>query len=344
MKLSTPVKAGAAGAAFLASVTVIADGIVITRPNEIKMIMTTGEPSGFAPEGLSFKFPLVQSVFTAKTSLTEYTVPPSNIALQNGTVVAENLQSSVFIRFNGTREEREETLAMIRRDMPDYESQIKSLAEGALRDVVRLTIIASENEDETQTVTSTSRSGAINFLDTQRVGDVVASNLQKSINSILPVIVNTIEKEDGTKETVAYPRLEVSEYRIGNFDFDSDYDTRRDRIANARANAEAARYEEAEAIRKGNAVAATAEGDKRAEISRAEGQAQGIALRKAAEAEGLRALVEAAGGAEALREQTLAEKWNGQTPNVVGGEGVIVDGRFAPGAKDVVPALPAPGR
>ena len=244
----------------------------------------------------------------------------------------------MFLQFNGTREEREQTLAQLRARMPDYEARITSLAEGALRDVVRLTIIASEDEDEGQTVTSQVRSGALNFLDSETVGDRVAERVQRSIDAVIPGTV--IVGEGDTAEEL--PRLQIAEYRIGNFEFDSDYLSRRQTIADSRAAAEAARYQESEAERVANAAEARADGVRRAAIKEAEGEAEAIRLRAIEEIARLRGLVEAAGGPEALREQTLAERWNGETPDVVGGEGVIVDGRFAPGTDVVAPLATTP--
>ncbi len=327
-------KIGALSILGLGGVTVAFDGVVITGPDEVNMVLTAGSPTRFAPEGLSLKIPFYQTTFGATTSFQEYTVPQSSVGLQNGTVTAEDMKSSIFLQFNGTREEREETLTVMRSRMPDYEARITSLAEGALRDVVRLTIIASEDEDETQTVTSQIRSGALNFLDSERVGDRIAAKVQASIDAVIPGTVMVGDRE--------VPRLEIAEYRIGNYEFDDDYLSRRKTIADSRAKAEAARYEQSEKERRADAAEAEADGVRRAKIQEATGEAESIRLRAEQEIARLRGLVEAAGGPEALREQTLAERWNGQSPQVIGGEGVIVDGRFAPGADVIAPLAAKP--
>ena len=94
-------KWGAGGglvAAFLLSQT-----LVITDPNETRMIMSAGKPDGFTSIGLDWKLPIYQSTFDVITSLEEITIPESSIALQNGTITAESIKSSAFVRFNGTR-------------------------------------------------------------------------------------------------------------------------------------------------------------------------------------------------------------------------------------------------
>ena len=201
--------------------------------------------------------------------------------------------------------------------MPEYEDRIKKLGEAALRDVIRLTIVASSEEGEEQEATQPT-ADQINFLDTNAVSKAVAGKLQESINSIISGTITVGDKE--------IPKIEVVEFRIGDFKFDKDYTERRKKIADARAGAEAARFEKAEAERKADAIKA-----------RAVGEADAIRLIGTAEAHSLKARVEAAGGANQLRAQTLAEKWNGETPKVVGGENVIVDSRFAPGTSTVVP-------
>ena len=333
-KIKKAAKWAGIGLAAVFGIAVVSDGMVNTAPDQVRMVLRFGDPVRYTDQGLSFKIPLIETLYTQTTSLQEYEIPTSSIALQNGTVTAEQVQSSAFIQFNGTREEREATLAQMRERMPDFEERISSLAEAALRDTVRLTIIASTDEEEEQSVTSPVRSGAINFLDSETVGRRVRDRLQSSLSAIIP----------GTVEVggVTVPRLQVTEYRIGNFEFDRDYLDRRRSIADARANAESARFQEAQAERIANAAIRQAEGEKQAEILRAQGAAEGIRLRALAEAEGLEARVEAAGGADALRAQTLAEAWNGETPDVVGGEGVIVDGRFAPGTDITAPIAGAP--
>jgi regulator of protease activity HflC (stomatin/prohibitin superfamily) len=337
MNMKKIVRNAGLGLAGLAAVAVVSDGIVITAPDEVKMILTLGDPERFAPQGPSLKIPFIQSTFSATTSLEEYPVPQSSVGLQNGTITAEGIVSSAFIQFNGTREEREETLTLIRENMPDYEARITSLAESALRDTVRQTYIASAGSDEEQTVT---RRGVnvIDFMDTEAVGQRVAERLQSDIDS---VILGSVTIGEG-EFAMEVPRVEVQAYRIGNFDFDQDYLARRDQVADARATAEAARFQEAGAERTANAAAAVADGERRATILRAEGDAEGIELRALAEANGLRERVDAAGGAEALRQQTLAEAWDGRTTQVIGGEGVIVDGRLAPGADVTAPIAGVP--
>jgi len=337
MNMKKIVRNAGLGLLGLGAVAVVSDGIVITAPDEVKMILTLGDPERFAPQGPSLKIPFIQSTFSATTSLEEYPVPQSSVGLQNGTITAEGIVSSAFIQFNGTREEREETLTLIRENMPDYEARITSLAESALRDTVRQTYIASADPDEEQTVTSRGEN-VIDFMDSEAVGQRVAERLQSDINNVILGTVTVGEGEYAEER----PRVEIQAYRVGNFDFDSDYLARRDQVANARAQAEAARFEVAQAERTATATEARAEGDKNAAIFRAEGEAQGILLRANAEAQGLRERVDAAGGAEALRQQTLAEAWDGRTPQVIGGEGVIVDGRFAPGADVTAPVFGGP--
>lgn len=330
-------KGAAAGAALasLVSLGVVADGMVFTSPNETKLVLTAGKPERFAPEGISFKIPFYQSVYGVTTSVRELGLSPASIALQNGTVTAENLESSVFIQLNGTRAERERTVSLLRERMPDYEERIRTLAETELRNIVRLTVIASEDAGEVQQVTSTRDGAQINFLDTKRVSEQITKKLQEQLSSIIPGTVEMAGKQ--------VPAIEVTEFRIGDFKFDEDYLSRRKNIADARANAEAARFEKAEAERKAEARAAQAEGERRATVTTAQGEAEATKLRKNADAEGLKALVEAAGGPDKLREQTLADKWDGKTPQVVGGSGVIVDGRFAPGVqKDITAPLSGP--
>lgn len=328
-KIATIAGAGLGG---LFTLAVLADSIVITSPNETKMLLTTGSPSGFTSPGLSFKMPIIQSLYSVTTSLEELTVPESSIALQNGTITAENIESSAFIRFNGSREEIEDTVTLLREFMPAYEDRIEQLAEAALRDVVRLTIVASAEEGEVQEVTQL-RAGQINFLDSEAVGEEVTRRLQEDISSIIPGEVRVGEQ--------VLPIIEVAEFRIGNFNFDQDYIARRQQIADSRAQAEAARFREAEAERTADAAIARANGEAEAVRIIAEADADAILLRALAEAEGIEARVAAAGGAAELREQTLAERWNGVTPHVIGGDSVIVDSRFAPGTADVIAPVTA---
>lgn len=262
--------------------------MVFTSPNETKLVLTAGKPERFAPEGISFKIPFYQSVYGVTTSVRELGLSPASIALQNGTVTAENLESSVFIQLNGTRAERERTVSLLRERMPDYEERIRTLAETELRNIVRLTVIASEDAGEVQQVTSTRDGAQINFLDTKRVSEQITKKLQEQLSSIIPGTVEMAGKQ--------VPAIEVTEFRIGDFKFDEDYLSRRKNIADARANAEAARFEKAEAERKAEARAAQAEGERRATVTTAQGEAEATKLRKNADAEGLKALVEAAGG------------------------------------------------
>jgi len=323
------------GSLGIAAVAMVVDGWTVTQPDEVRMLLRLGDPVGFTEQGFGLKRPLTDRTFSVQTSLQELELPASSVALQNGTITAENIQSSVFIKLNGTRAEMEETVAMMRQNIPAYETQIISLAEGELRDTVRLTSVASAEFGENQEVTQINvEAGEINFLDTDAVGDRVAEKLQGIISGFVP---GTVEVGDKT-----LPRLEISEFRIGNFEFDADYLARRETVADSRALAEAARFKEAEAERIADATAAQAEGDKRAAILRAEGDAQATVLRGTAEATALQLRVEAAGGAESLREQTLAESWNGETPRVVGGTDVIVDDRYAPGVNGAAaPSLTA---
>ncbi|HEY8963662.1 MAG TPA: SPFH domain-containing protein [Alphaproteobacteria bacterium] len=316
--------------------------VVVTNPNEVTMILTGGAPSGFAPVGLSLKIPFLQSTFSKTTSVQELQVPKSSIGLQNGTMTAEGLESSIFIRFNGTFEERQKTLELVRANMPDLEERVKSLAEGSLREVVRLAALPAEDISDGQTVTvQPAVRGAINFMDSAAIGDAVAAKVQNDINSIIP---GSVIEAQGTDAERSAPRIEVVQVRIGNWEWDASYTNRRQIVADARSNAEAARYKKAEAERSAEAAVAAAEGNKKAAILAAEGQAEGIRLVATAEADGLKARIEAAGGSETLIQQTLAEKWQGVTPSVVGGENVIVDGRYAPGVKfsDVTPVTAVP--
>lgn len=328
---------GAAAAAALATLVggaTLVDGVVFTTPEHTTLVLTAGKPDRFAPVGPSLKIPFWERTYKVKTSVSDVPLDEANIALQNGTVTAEHLQSTTRIQINGTLAEREQTVTMLREKMPDFQARIKAFSEKALRDVVRLTVVASEDSQESQEVTSVKNGNHMNFLDTKSVGAEVARIVQDQINSIIPGTVKQGDKD--------VPRLEVTEFQIGQFEFDKDYLSRRQKIADSRAKAEAARFEKAEAERKAEARAAQAEGERRATVAQAQGDAEATKLRKGAEAEGLSGLVKAAGGPDKLREQTLAEKWDGKAPQVVGGSGVIVDGRFAPGVKDVTGTLGHP--
>jgi regulator of protease activity HflC (stomatin/prohibitin superfamily) len=326
-------KGAAAGAAFATLVggIAISDSIVFTTPEYTTMVLTAGKPSRFAPVGPSLKIPFWETTYPVKTSLHPVDLDRANIALQNGTVTAEGMESTIFMQINGTIEEREQTISLLREKMPDYEARIKALAETALRNVVRLTVVASEESGEKQEVTATKIGDRLNFLDTKALGTEVIRTVQEEIDAIVPGTVLHGETQ--------VPRIQITDFRLGQFDFDHDYQSRRKTIADSRAAAEAARYKKAEAERKAEAAAAEADGARRAAVLQAEGEAAGITLKTSAEAQGLEKRVKAAGGADKLREQTLAEKWDGRAPQVVGGSGVIVDGRFAPGVKDVTAPL-----
>lgn len=250
---------GATAAAALATLVggaTLVDGVVFTTPEHTTLVLTAGKPDRFAPVGPSLKIPFWERTYKVKTSVSDVPLDEANIALQNGTVTAEHLQSTTRIQINGTLAEREQTVTMLREKMPDFQARIKAFSEKALRDVVRLTVVASEDSQESQEVTSVKNGNHMNFLDTKSVGAEVARIVQDQINSIIPGSVKQGDKD--------VPRLEVTEFQIGQFEFDKDYLSRRQKIADSRAKAEAARFEKAEAERKAEARAAQAEGERRA--------------------------------------------------------------------------------
>ncbi len=313
--------AGAVGVGLL----VAADGITMTGENEAKLITTGGEISGVANTGFGMKWPLYQGVYSLRTDVREINPEPTSAALQNGAITAQNIESGAFIRLNGTQEEREETVAQIYRNMNDFDDRVQSLAEKALRDVVRQTVVASADEGEEQEVTSTAP-GRLDFLNSEAVGEAVQRRLQREIDNIISREINI-----GTEENPEMvPAIEVTAFRVGNFEWDDKYETRRDQIAQSRAAAEQARFKEAEAERNADAERAEAAGDRDAAITRAAGQADAIRQVGDAEAAAISARIEASGGAEQLVEIIRAERWNGwEDLQVLAGEGAqtIVDAR-----------------
>ena len=308
----------AAGIAGVFALVTAAKTVVITPPNEAKLITRFGDPVRGAPSGLSTKIPWVEGAYTQQTDARVVKAKSADIALQNGTITAENTEAAAIIRFNGTREERNQTLEILIENARDVDAVIQQYLDKALRDVVRTTVVAtddnaqlgapgtSNDQGDAKLAETVDTEGRLDFMNSEAVGAEVAELLQSGINKLVPSTVTVFDEE--------LPRIEVLEVKLGDFDFDVDYQTRRDKIANARAEAIQAGYDRV-----------TAEEQAAAAISAAGGQAGALELVSIKQAEAIEREAAAAGGAGNLVAYKQAEKWNGELPEtVVTGDGAAL--------------------
>lgn len=340
--------ASVAGGAVLAAVMVM-DGIKTTPLNEVRLVTQGGNPVSVLSPGYDFKIPFFQSTYDLRTDMIGLDLPTADIAIQNGTITVEKLQSKVFVRLNGSRSQQEETARIIFEKMRDFHARILDLAAKTQRDTVRGTIIATADDlselrsdggdtkatAKEEQIAAAALQGRPNFLDTERVGRMIVESLQRELRATLGSDINV-----GTEEQPRYlPRVEVTSFALGNFEWDSDYQSRRTEIQKKRSDAEKARYAQIEGEREAAGKRAVAQGEKDAAILRAEGQAEGIKLVQNAEAEGIGKRIKAAGGSsEQLVNIIEAERWNGSRITISGATPIIDARQDKEGT--VIPAAP----
>lgn len=301
------------------------NAVTMTGENEVKLTTAGGKITGTTSLGFGVKIPFYETTYGLKTDAREIKPEDTSASLQNGAITAKNIKSSAFVRLNGTREQQEETVKLIYKKMKDFDSRVKSLAEKSLRDVVRQTIVASADSDEKQEVTA-ENNDRLDFLDSAAIGEAVKTKLQNEINNIVKRKINI-----GTDENPEMvDAIEVTSFKVGNFEWDEKYETRRDDIAQARARAEQARFKKAEEERNADAARAAADGRRDAAKKEADGQEYAIRRLGEAEADAITKRINAAGGAEELVKIIRAERWNGweDLQVLAGGDAqTIVDAR-----------------
>lgn len=345
-------KLGAGISAFALAAGVGISALQSTPEHTVNLVTQGGKVVGALAVGYDFKIPVLQNLYPMRTDLIEIEPAPPSIALQNGTITATNIQSSAFLRINGTRAQQEETVKEIYSKMSNFESRVASLTDKALRDVIRGSVIPTSSDSMTgEKAEKIGTEGKPNFLDSVLIGQLVADHLQGSLNATIPgkINVGTDAKPDWQD------RIIVTQVKIGNFDWNPEYKTKRNEIQSARADAERAGFKEQENIRLANGEREKARGEKDAAILRGEGaskarelalaaEATGVLAMKNAEAEGLSNQVKAAGGVDKLREIILAQQWNGSNAVITGAGTSILDARdMAAAANVTVPRIaPAP--
>ena len=333
--------------------------LTITEEYNIRLVTKGGKIVDTLDPGFGYVIPLYQSTYDLRGDSIEISPPAGSVGFQNGNVTAKDIKSTAYIRLTGTRAQKEETVKMIFRDMRDFDPRIKSLAESAMRDVVRQTILPASDEGVAKPDVKAAAAPAsaptgkpetrVSFLDSQTVGTLIAQSLQASIDKIIPGTINVGTPEQ--PEMVS--RIQVTRYAINNFEWDDVYKEQRKQIQDGRTKAETAKYAEQQAIRTADAMRATARGDKDAQILRGEGAASAAFAMKKAEADGLLELetaqatgmgkrIASAGGVDKLTQILNAQNWNGSYATTVGAGAVITDTRGGNRA-DVIPVpTPAP--
>lgn len=232
-----------------------------------------------------------------------------------------------------------------------------------IEDVI-LTLRYSLNEDRIEDIHSNARQyrQILNDLALQVhkevLGDINISSLDSADDNSasLTQLRDTINRSqtEFMREAVAGTMLEglvsIQGLQLNDFQFTEEFRNSIDEVSRVKNQITQAQAEQERERIVAETLRITAQGQRDAEITRAEGTAQAIILEGEANAQALRAQVDAmtGEGAAEFNRNVLSNRWGGEYPDtyVVGGEGesnqLILDTRGANDNRDVTAPIAAP--